>query len=151
MNGFVSFGFHTVEYITVCSGIIGTVRHQNLFASKFIDDNIQSANMVRIRVCANYIVKLCDALFLKIELDCRTLRIIPGINQHSMGANCNKCRVSLPDINKMDIQFTRLCGLLFSGSILFFICFLIVRSACFVFGFRTATFLGNILCLFFIL
>ena len=72
--------------------------------------------MICIRVGQHQIFQACDALLGKIQLNCRTLCIVAGIDEHGFSVTGKEGSISLPHIDKVYRQIGgKLCFLLRSS------------------------------------
>ncbi len=97
----VTFLGHGVRHVTVGIGVLLLLRHEYGLTIKFIQDNIHPADMVFVRVGADYVFQRLHALLPEIVLDIGALAVVPGIYQHRFPAAEYQGGVSLAHVQEM--------------------------------------------------
>ena len=104
MGDLIILRLRRLYHIVISLGILAVIGHHNLTAVKFVDNHVQAADVICVRMGADDVIQMVDTLIFQIGLYLRTLAVVACVDKHSVIALPYQGAVALPDIQIMDLQ-----------------------------------------------
>ena len=99
-----SFGFNGIQDILKDGGGMDLFGKDHLSDFKGVNDRIQTADVILVRMCSYHIIERFNVLTVQIVNDPIRVRVVSGIDQHGVSVCFDQNTVSLANINEMNLH-----------------------------------------------